>query len=153
MHKFILPFAASIAVASPALANEARVEARAAVVFTTGEAQDSYGIAAGYDIDLGKQGFVGVEVSGDKIANPGTKVALGFTGRAGYKAETGTRLFVAGGYTTTTCDGCVGAVHAGAGFEQNIGSNAYGKLEYRHYFVGDGFNDYNGIAVGVGFRF
>ncbi len=153
MHKLILSLAASVAVASPALANEARVEVRGGVLFGGGVTEDVYGVAAGYDIDMGKQGFVGLEVSGDKVATSGSDIAFGVSGRAGYKADTGTRLFVAGGYTSKICSTCVDTVHAGAGFEQNIGSNAYGKLEYRHYFAGSGVPDFNAIAVGVGFRF
>ena len=83
MRKVLLPLLASLAVASPALANEARVEARGGVFWADGYTQDSYGVAAGYDFDLGETLFAGAEVSADKIADTGTKVAFGLTGRAG----------------------------------------------------------------------
>ena len=153
MRKFILPVLVSLAVATPAVANEARVEARGSVVFGSGVTEDAYGIAAGYDFDLGQSGFAGVEVSGDKIAADGYKVAFGFTGRAGIKASTGTRIYANGGYTTETCDGCETSWHAGAGFEQNLGSNIYGKLEYRHFFVRNSIPDFDAVAIGFGMRF
>ena len=153
MRKFVLPFLATIAVASPAFANEARVEVRGGVLFSSGVNEDVYGVAAGYDVDMGKQGFVGLEVSADKVAASGTDVAFGVSGRAGYKADTGTRLFVSGGYTSKICSSFVDTIHAGAGFEQNIGSNAYGKLEYRHYFAGSSVPDFNAVVLGVGYRF
>ena len=100
MRKVLLPLLASIAVASPAMANEARVEARGGVFWSDGYTQDSYGVAAGYDFDLGETLFAGAEISADKIADTGTKVAFGFTGRAGVKTGEAGKLFVASGYTT-----------------------------------------------------
>ncbi len=77
MRKILIALAASVAVASPALANEGRIEARGGVYFDGTTTEDAYGVAAGYDFDLGKTAFAGVEVSGDKIATTGTKVAFG----------------------------------------------------------------------------
>lgn len=153
MRKILISLAASMVFASPALANEARIEARGGVFFGGGVTQDVYGVAAGYDFDLGETTFAGVEVSGDKIATTGTKIAFGATARLGIKAKTGTRLFVDGGYTSEICDTCEYSIHAGAGFEQDISSNVYGKLGYRHFFVANGIPDFDAVVVGVGVRF
>jgi hypothetical protein len=153
MRKFILPLVASLTVATPAMANEARVEARGGVIWSNGETQDIWGAAMGYDFDLGESAFAGVEVSGDKIGETDTKVAWGFTGRAGVKAGENTRLFVAGGYTTKPCDLCEDSVHAGAGIEQGLGKNFYVKGEYRHNFVNNALPDSDALVAGVGLRF
>jgi len=151
MRKIILPLLASLAVASPALANETRVEARGGVVWGGGNTEAIAGVAAGYDFDLGSAAFTGVEVSADKILTSGTKVAFGFTGRAGAKVGAA-KLFAAGGYTTEPCTGCEGAWHAGAGAELPIMGNVYGKVEYRHFFVNN-FADSDSVVGGVGIKF
>lgn len=153
MRKFVLPLLASLAVATPALANEARIEARGGVFWGDGYTQDVYGVAAGYDFDLGSSAFAGVEVSGDKVADTGTKVAWGFTGRAGAKMGEATKLYVNGGYTTEPCDLCDGSWHAGAGVQQGFGQALYGKVEYRHYFTENNNPDANALMVGLGVRF
>ncbi|MFC3173446.1 outer membrane protein [Novosphingobium bradum] len=151
MRKIILPVLASLALATPALANEARVEARGGVYWLPGNSEATAGVAAGYDYDLGSTAFVGAELSADKILTSGTKVAYGFTGRAGAKLAA-TKLFVAGGYTTEPCTGCEGAWHAGAGAELPLMGKVYGKVEYRHFFV-DNFADSDSLVAGVGIKF
>ena len=153
MKKFILPLIAAMAVATPAMANEARVEARGGVIWSGGSSEDTWGVAAGYDFDLGTTAFAGVEVSGDKIGATGTKVAFGATGRLGIKAGEGTRLFGAGGYTTEACDGCEGQWHLGAGLEQKVSGPVYLKAEYRHYFENDFVLGGDALVAGVGVRF
>lgn len=153
MRKILIGLAASLAIASPALANEGRVEARGGIVWDGGASEDAYGVALGYDWDLGEQTFAGLEVSGDKIAASGTGLGLGFTGRFGVKASEKTKVFADAGYTVNTCTACEDAFHAGAGVEFGIGEKAYAKLGYRHYFVGNGFSDYDAAVVGVGMRF
>ena len=119
MRKIILPLLASLAVATPAMANEARIEARGGVFWSDGYTQDAYGVAAGYDFDLGEKAFAGVEVSGDKIADSNTKVAYGFTGRLGAKVGEKGKLYGTGGYTTETCTACANeSWNAGAGYQQ-----------------------------------
>lgn len=153
MRLVLLSLAASLAVASPALANEGRIEARGGIVWDGGSTEDVYGIAAGYDFDLGTGAFAGVEVSGDKIADTGTKVSFGATGRLGAKVGGTTKVYVDGGYTSEPCDLCEDAIHAGAGAEVGFGSNLYGKLGYRHFFVNNGFSDYDSVVIGLGVRF
>lgn len=154
MRKIILPLVASLAFATPALANEARVEARGGVIWSNGTSEATYGAAAGYDFDLAPTTFAGVEVSADKIDETGTKVAYGFTGRLGVKAGSSTKIFAAGGYTTEPCDLCEGSWNAGAGIEQGIGAGpVYLKAEYRHFFTGSGLPDSDALSGGVGIRF
>lgn len=153
MKKIILPILASLAVATPALANETRVEARGGVIWADGASEDTWGAALGYDFDLGERTFAGVEVSGDKIGDSGSKMAFGFTGRAGIKATPGTRLFAAGGYTTEACDNCGDQWHLGGGLEQNVSGPVYLKVEYRHFFDNDVLVSGDSVVAGVGARF
>ncbi|MFM5924653.1 MAG: outer membrane protein [Novosphingobium sp.] len=153
MKKIILPILASLALATPAMANEARVEARGGVIWSNGSSEDTWGAAVGYDFDLGTSAFAGAEVSGDKIGTSGTKVAWGLTGRLGVKAGEGTRLFGAGGYTTEACDGCDGQWNLGAGVEQKVSGPVYVKAEYRHYFKNNIVTSADALVGGVGVRF
>ncbi|RYE72904.1 MAG: hypothetical protein EOO80_19695, partial [Oxalobacteraceae bacterium] len=110
------------------------------------------GIAAGYDYDLGKNGFVGLEVSGDKILTSGTKVSFGASVRAGAKVADATKIYAIGGYNTEFVDDFGGQWSAGAGLQQDIGSRLYAKVEYRHAFIDD-FNDSDVVVGGLGVRF
>jgi len=88
MRKVLLAVAAvSALAATPALANEGRVEARGGVIWFGNGAgnEDVWGVAAGYDFDLGSSAFAGLEASGDIVGATGSKVAFGFTGRLGVK--------------------------------------------------------------------
>ncbi|KAJ8138813.1 hypothetical protein OY671_007974, partial [Metschnikowia pulcherrima] len=108
MRIVLLSLAASSVAATPALANEVRVETRAGVYWTDGATKGTAGVAAGYDFDSGPAAFSGLEVSGDKILTSGTKVAWGFTGRSGAKLA-GSKLYGTGGYTTEPCSSCEGS--------------------------------------------
>ena len=152
MRKYLMFLAASLAVATPALANEARVEARGGVYWTPGDTAGTAGVAAGYDFDLGSA-FAGGEVSADKILESGTKVAYGFTGRLGVKPSPGDKLFAAAGYTTKPCDLCEHATNLGAGWEHSFASRLYGKVEYRHFFTAGGAPDSNAVSAGLGVKF
>lgn len=154
MKKIILPVLASLAFAAPALANEARVEVRGGVVWAGGSSEDTWGAAAGYDLSLGDEAFVGLEVSGDKIGTSGTKVAFGTIGRAGVKPVKNARVFAAFGYTTEACDGCGGQWGVGGGLEYDLASRIYIKSEFRHYFDNaNAVGSYNALVGGVGMRF
>lgn len=153
MKKIILPVLAALAFATPAMANEGRVEARGGVIWSGGSSEDTWGVAAGYDFDLGSSAFAGVEVSGDKIGSSGTKVAWGLNTRLGIKAGEGTRLFAAGGYTTEYADGAEGMWDLGAGIEQKVSGPVYVKAEYRHYFENDMVVGADALVAGVGVRF
>ena len=136
----------------PALANEARVEARGGVIWVPGQSEGTAGIAAGYDFDLGSSAFAGLEVSGDKILTSGTHVAVGFTGRGGAKLGGG-KLFATGGYTTSFATGADGQWHAGAGYEHGFGNKFYGKVEYRHFFEHGFTTDADAVVAGLGMKF
>ncbi|MCB5424238.1 hypothetical protein H0274_03110 [Altererythrobacter sp. CC-YST694] len=140
--------AASAAVASPAFANEARVEARGGVIWGGGNEEATAGIAAGYDFDLGSAAFAGVEVSADKALAGGADIGVGFTGRVGLKASEATKVYVDGGYTVSDGED---TPHVGAGIEQKLGKNLYGKVFYRHNF--SDFTDTNTVGIGAGVKF
>ena len=148
MRKVLLALAASVAVASPALANEARVEARGGVIWDSGTSEATAGVAAGYDYDLGSNAFFGAEVSVDKVLVSGSDVYYGLTGRAGIKVGENGKLFVAGGYTVGEGED---VPHLGAGYEHKLGSNLYLKGEYRHFF--SDFTDADAVSAGIGFKF
>jgi outer membrane immunogenic protein len=152
MRKFIVAAAlTAAAISTPAFAagGEGRVEARGGIAFAGGSSEAIAGVAAGYDFDLGETTFIGIEGSADKLLVGGTDVLFGATARAGGKIGENGKLFVAAGYTFGDGD----AFHAGAGYEHKLGSNVYGKLEYRRFFNGGGFPDINTVAVGVGVKF
>lgn len=153
MRKFILPLIAAAAIATPALANEARIEARGGVAWANGDSDAVAGVAAGYDFDLGTAAFAGVEVSADKILDGAAdRVGLGASARVGIKAGDSGKLYAAGGYTTKFCDLCDGTWNVGAGYQHGFGERLYGKVEYRNYFV-DGGSDVNAAVVGLGVKF
>jgi outer membrane immunogenic protein len=154
MRTVLISLAAALVAASPAVANEARVEARGGVIWGGGETEATAGAAVGYDVDLGTSAFAGAEVSGDKILTGGTKVAFGFTGRAGAKVGEAGKLYATGGYTTEFADGAEGNWHVGGGYQQNLGSRLYGKVEYRHYLPKSAVaDDSDAVGVGLGLRF
>jgi hypothetical protein len=152
MRLAILAAYSALLASTPALANEARVEARGGVVFGSGDEEAIAGVAAGYDYDLGTSAFVGGEVTADKILTDGTKVSFGFNGRIGAKLGEQGKLYAVGGYNTEACDLCDGTWTAGAGYEHSFGK-IYGKLEYRHFFVDNGFDDLDAVSVGIGTKF
>lgn len=152
MRKIVIALAASMAIASPALANEARVEARGGIFFTDGYSHATAGAAAGYDFDLGEKTFAGVEASADKVLDDGVNVVFGFTARFGVKTSATGKLYANGGYSDDFTNGGGHAWHAGAGYEQGFGNNLYGKVEYRRYFV-ENFQDWNAAVVGIGVKF
>ncbi|MEL0211371.1 MAG: hypothetical protein VW891_12465, partial [Novosphingobium sp.] len=67
MRLVLISLAASLVAATPALANETRVEARGGAVWNDSNTEALAGVAAGYDYDLGQAAFVGAEVSADKV--------------------------------------------------------------------------------------
>lgn len=157
MRKVLLPLAAALvgagALATPALANEGRVEARGGVIWDQGSEEAIAGIAAGYDYDLGTSAFAGPEISADKILTSGTRVSFGIGGRAGIKTGEAGKLYAAGGYATKPCATCEHSWNLGAGYQHSFGQSIYGKVEYRHSFVGKGFSDPDAVVAGLGVKF
>ena len=154
MKKIAIAVAALAAVAaSPALANEGRVEARGGIAWADGDSEGTAGVAAGYDWTVGSGTFIGAEVTGDKILTDGAKVSFGINARGGAQLSNGTKLYVSGGWNSEPCDLCDDAVSLGAGAEFPLVNRLYGKIEYRHFFAGNGFTDTNAVVAGVGVRF
>ena len=145
--------AATTLAAAPAMANEARVEARGGVIWNGSDSEALAGLAAGYDVDLGQKTFVGVEVSGDKILTDHTRISFGASARAGAKLGEAGKLYAVGGYATKPCKFCEDSFNVGAGYQHNFGQKFYGKVEYRHNFVGNGVRDTDVAGVGLGVRF
>jgi outer membrane immunogenic protein len=153
MRKVLLSLAASLALATPALANEARIEARGGVIWDQGDEEGIAGVAAGYDFDLGTNAFAGPEVSADKILTDNTRVSFGIGGRAGIKTGEAGKLYAAASYNTKPCRTCEDSWTLGAGYQHSFGSNLYGKVEYRHFFVDNGFSDPDAVVAGIGVKF
>ncbi len=153
MRLVLLSLAAATLAATPAMANEGRIEARGGVIWNGSDSEAIAGVAAGYDVDVGAKSFVGVEVSGDKILTDNTRVSLGASARAGMKTGESGKFYVVGGYATKPCKFCEDSVNVGAGYQHNFGQRFYGKVEYRHNFVGNGVTDTDVAGVGLGMRF
>lgn len=144
---------AAAAAATPALANEARIEARTGVIWDGSDSDAIAGIAAGYDYDLGDKTFVGVEASADKVLTSGTRVSWGIGGRAGVKVTPATKLYAVADWQSKPCRYCNSAVGVGGGLQQDFGQKFYGKVEYKHLLVGDNTPDADVGLVGVGVKF
>lgn len=152
MKKILVLGAAAVAfAAAPAMANEARVEARGGIVWASGDSEATAGLAAGYDFDLGETAFAGVEVSGDKILTDNTRISFGFGGRVGAKLGEAGKLYVASSYQTKPCRFCDDSISLGAGYQHSLGEKLYAKIEYRRYFA-DG-TDLNAAVIGLGAKF
>lgn len=150
-----LPLAAlaGAAFASPALANEARIEARTGVVWNNSDTDATAGAAAGYDVDLGDKAFIGAEVSADKVLRSDTRVQWGFGGRLGLKTQSGGKAYALAAYETKPCAYCEDSVAVGGGYQQDIGKKYYAKVEYRHSLIDDHQPDSDSALVGVGVKF
>lgn len=151
MRYVALSLLASLAVASPALANEGRVEARGGIAWDSNDSEATAGIAAGYDWDLGGNTFAGLETSADKMLTDNTRVSFGFGGRVGVKTTAG-KAYAVSTYQTKNFKYGEDSVTLGAGYQHNLGNNLYGKVEYRHHFV-ENVSDYDAALVGVGVKF
>jgi len=157
MRKVLLSIAATMvasgALAAPAFANEGRIEARGGVIWDQGQTEAIAGVAAGYDYDLGTSAFAGPEISAEKILTDNQRVSFGVGGRAGVKLSEAGKLYAVGSYQTKPCGACEHAWTAGAGYQQSFGNKVYGKVEYRHHFVGNGFSDPDAVTAGLGVKF
>ncbi|WP_338468064.1 hypothetical protein RXV95_05770 [Novosphingobium sp. ZN18A2] len=147
-----LAAAASVAaVATPAFANDARVELRTGLGWSDGlPSKATVGGAVGYDVNAGPA-FVGVEQSVDKVLASGSKARWGSSVRAGVAVTPSTRLYATAGYNYGVGPN---ATDIGGGVEHNFSmSPLYGKIEYKHFFTEDGARDTNAVLVGAGLRF
>lgn len=151
MGKFALAVAAVAAIsAAPAYAGgEGRVEARGGVAWAGGTSYAFAGVGGGYDFDLGKRAFIGLDLGADKVLARGTDVGWSAGGRIGAKVGEKGRVYALGGLGF-----CCGGSdpYLGAGYQQKFGTKLYGKIEYRKVLSSFGPNiNYAGIGLGIGF--
>lgn len=150
----------------------------------TAEGKDSgalIGIGLGYDFDLAKNIFAGVEANADfstaKECESGAIVAgdrlcvrasrdLSLIARAGVEVAPGSKLYALGGWTNArlratytaptgevTRDGeNVNGWRLGAGFQQDLGKGLLAKLEYRYSDYGDDDRRHQ-VVAGFGLTF
>lgn len=146
MKKFLAAAAVAAAlISAPASANEGRVEARAGLGWGGGAEDFVAGVAAGYDIDLGGNAFIGPEVSYDTNFDGADLLNVG--GRIGAKVGTGGKLYAGLGYDLADVE----ELNASIGYQHSIGQKTYGKVEYRRYFLNG--TDLNAAVVGFGVKF
>ncbi|WP_395394276.1 outer membrane beta-barrel protein [Novosphingobium sp. BL-8A] len=145
--------AVAAAAATPALANEARVEARTGIIWDGSDSEAVAGVAVGYDYDLGSKFFAGVEGSADKILTSDTRVSWGAGGRVGYKVTPTTKLYANSTWQSKFSKYGNSAVAVGGGVEQGLNDRFYAKAEYKHLLVGDNTPDADVGLVGVGVKF
>lgn len=148
-----LAAAAAAAAATPAMANEARVEARTGIVWNGNDSEATAGVAVGYDYDLGDKAFVGIEGSADKLLTDNTRVSWGAGGRAGFKVTPDTKLYATANWQSKPCRYCNSAVGVGGGVQQSLNDRFYAKAEYKHELIGDNTPDADVGLVGVGVKF
>ncbi len=176
---------AAVAAATPAAAEGFRAEVHGGWDRVQGgdEHDDGavYGIGLGYDMNVGKTGFVGLDFSIDDstmkecerssiLANDELCLRAGRDLAAGVRAgvnvgEKGT-LYALAGYTnarfrfdyttpagvTTRDSANLDGFRLGAGYQQGFGKNMYGKVEYRYSnYEADVTRDQVLLGVGVNF--
>lgn len=187
-RKTTLPLAlllATLATATTAHARGFRLEAHGGWDRAASEGIDSdgilYGVGAGYDIDLGKGLFAGIEANADfssagecasGIIAAGDRLCvrsgrdLSLMARAGIEVKPGSSLYALAGWTNARVRGeyrpATGPVvdeaqnldgwRIGAGFQQELGGGLYTKIEYRYSDYGDGDNRHQ-VVAGIGFAF
>lgn len=167
--------AAPLLIASPALAaGQGRVELRGGYdSIDLGDEDDDlndfgtvkgvlYGIAAGYDFDLGSKAFIGIEgsvedSSGDFLILDAER-DLGAAIRLGLKVGEHGRAYVGAGYSNfrvsagNLASGNADGIRGLAGFEFGLNDRFYGKVEYRYTNYEAGVSRHQGLA-GLGLRF
>jgi outer membrane immunogenic protein len=155
MEVYVNRFALAVAVmatmaAAPAYAGgEGRVEGRGGVAWAGGTSYAFVGVGGGYDFDLGKKAFVGLDLGADKVLASGTDVGWSIGGRIGAKVGDKGRVYALGGLGF-----CCGGSdpYIGAGYQQKFGSKLYGKIEYRKVLSSIGPNiNYAGVGLGMSF--
>ncbi len=151
MIKFALAVAAVAAMGpAPAYAGgEGRVEVRSGIAWSGGTSEAFAGVGGGYDFDLGKMAFIGLDLGADKVLARGTKAFWSVGGRIGAKVSEKGRIYAIGG-VGFCCGGS--DAYLGAGYQQNLGSKVYGKIEYRRSLSTFG-PDVNFAGIGLGIRF
>ena len=168
MRAYVIAIAALVALgmtASPASAEGFRAEIHGGWDRVGGADQEDdgilYGIGLGYDLDVGRNAFVGVDLSfddstmkecetGANVANDiaclraGRDLAAGV--RAGINVGDRGKVYALAGYTnarfkfsytnpagvTVSEADNLDGFRLGAGYQHGFGANTYGKIEYRY---------------------
>lgn len=136
MRKLLLILAmpaATALLATPALADETRVEVHTSGNFYGGDYQQSIGAAVGHDFSLAPGAFVGAEASLDKLLATDTLTSFGLSGRVGANLGPVGKLYAVGGWATAPYHGGNPDWNVGAGYQHSFLPGTYAKLEYRHY--------------------
>lgn len=139
--------AAAAAIATPAYADESRIEARGGVAWCCGVSDETIGVAVGHDFDLKSTLFIGVEAVADTDFNF-TDPVIGVNARLGAKVGEDTKVFALAGYAYSTGIELDDAV-VGAGVQHNVGQTTLLSLQYQRSVD----FDINRVLVGVGVRF
>jgi hypothetical protein len=137
--------------ATPALADETRVEAHTSGNFDSGDYQQSVGVAAGHDFSLAPGVFAGPEVSVDKLLAAGTLTSFGVSGRLGASLGPVGKIYAVGGWASTPYHGGNADWDMGAGYQHALIPGTYAKVEYRHYTSSANGMTPSRDAVTVGF--
>ncbi|MES2055192.1 MAG: porin family protein [Pseudomonadota bacterium] len=174
--KFLLASVAMLAVATPAMAQEAteefkggaRIEVRAVLDHVKASVDDEsgtktgfgYGAEAGYDINFSGAvlgGYAGIEGATTKACGFGDCVKSGRNITVGLRAGVALGkglLYAKGGYSNGRLtvenlgrSGNADGFHAGAGYEFGISANTYVKAEY--VFTKYSVNDDSNFKLGL----
>jgi outer membrane immunogenic protein len=140
-----------------------------------------YGIGLGYDVPIGENAFVGIDLSADlssgdvcenAVIAPNDEACLevrrdlAAAVRAGVNVAPNTAIYGLAGYTnarfraeyttpagvTTVASENLDGFRIGGGIQQRFGGNAYGKIEYRYSNYEAGTERHN-VLVGIGLTF
>ena len=145
----------ALALATPAHADETRVEVNTSANFQGGDYQQSIGAAAGHDFTLAPGFFAGPEVSIDKLVASNTLTGFGLSARAGANLGPLGKLYAVGGWATQDYHGGNPDWDIGAGYQHAFLPGTYGKVEYRHYTssAAGATPSRDAITVGFGLHF
>jgi len=152
MRLVLMSLAASLAVAAPAMAqdNGVRLDVHGGLGWHDGQSvQGTIGATIGYDIQAGKNAFVGVEQSIDKQLTQADKIRWTTAGRIGTYLTPKNKIYALAGYSYG--EGPNGAV-VGGGLEHTY-HQYFTKVEYRHIFDTNNANESNLGVIGLGLRF
>ena len=161
MKKFVLASVAALVLASPAVAADftgPRIGATVGFVDDSFAGTDTftYGVNAGYDIDLGTS-VAGVTVEYQDSDEEALSRDLAVTGRFGVKAGEKALVYGLAGYTNLGVDTVGENVHldgvrVGGGVEFAFTDSVYANTEYRYSNYEQDVDGHQ-MLVGLGFRF
>lgn len=139
--------AVAAVIATPASADETRVEVRGGIVWCCGVSDETIGVALGHDFTASNDLFIGVEAVADTnfdFVDP----TIGVNARLGTMMSENSKLFVTAGYAYETGID-YDDILIGAGYQHNFGTNALLSVQYQRYID----LDINRASVGIGYRF